>query len=331
MKGDSPRRHGEDRNHIQSLAEMDGQLPPLVVQRSSMRVIDGMHRLRAAQLCGKKEIEVRFFDGDEASAFVLAVKANITHGLPLCLADRKAAAAKIVGFYPRWSDRMIASLTGLSATTVAAVRKCPSDESGQLDVRVGRDGKQRPVNAAQRRNLAKELIEKSPGASLREIARQARLSPETVRRIRTDLAQTQDPAKGSWSELNGGQKGEAFRPSSASSSEAGPKKSGQAGSASSMLQALRADPSLRSSERGRALLRLLACCEVIDEHGTEILQAVPPHCIARVAEAASSCVEVWERFAMRAEEQAKFAVTLASSGRTISPEACGSQWVVMAQ
>jgi hypothetical protein len=61
-----------------------------------MRVIDGMHRLRAAQLRGDHGVEVKFFDGDADEAFIAAVRANITHGLPLTLADRKAAAQRIL-------------------------------------------------------------------------------------------------------------------------------------------------------------------------------------------------------------------------------------------
>jgi hypothetical protein len=57
-----------------------------------MRVIDGMYRLLAARMRGDSEIEARFFEGDDASSYVLAVKSNVEHGLPLSLADRKVAA-----------------------------------------------------------------------------------------------------------------------------------------------------------------------------------------------------------------------------------------------
>ncbi|MFC7729983.1 hypothetical protein [Actinomadura keratinilytica] len=69
-------------------------LPPILVHRRTMRVVDGMHRLRAARLQGRCEIGVRFVDGPDADVFVAAVRANIGHGLPLSLADREAAAAR---------------------------------------------------------------------------------------------------------------------------------------------------------------------------------------------------------------------------------------------
>src|SRR4051794_21642932 len=83
----TPRLSGENPDHVRTLAETDGTLPPIIVHRPTMRVIDGMHRLRAAQWCDRDEIEVRFFDGSETEAFVLAVQSNIVHGLPLSVAD----------------------------------------------------------------------------------------------------------------------------------------------------------------------------------------------------------------------------------------------------
>ncbi len=82
-----------------------------------MRVIDGTHRLRAAILNGHEEIGVLFFDGTDDDAFVAAVRANVVHGLPLALADREAAATRIIKSHPQWSDRAIAEAAGLAAQT----------------------------------------------------------------------------------------------------------------------------------------------------------------------------------------------------------------------
>lgn len=194
IAADSPRRSGESLEHVRRLAESEDGLPPILVHRSTMRIVDGMHRFRAAQLRGQQEIEVRFFDGDEASAFVLAVQANVMHGLPLSLADRKAAAVRVMTLYPHWSDRMVALATGLAAKTVAALRKRPDEDARQLDVRVGRDGRARPINGAQRRQIAASLMAQNPEASLREIARQAGISPETVRDVRARQSRGQPAA-----------------------------------------------------------------------------------------------------------------------------------------
>ncbi len=61
LPADSPRLAGEDTDHIHTLAESVGDLPPIIVHRSTMRVIDGMHRLRAASMRGSVYISVRFY------------------------------------------------------------------------------------------------------------------------------------------------------------------------------------------------------------------------------------------------------------------------------
>ncbi|MFD0884088.1 VWA domain-containing protein [Streptosporangium algeriense] len=111
---DSPRLDGVNIEHAQGLADSTAELPPILVHRPTMRVIDGMHRLCAAILRGRRTIAVRFFSGSEKDAFVLAVHANVAHGLPLSLADRTASAERVMGSHPEWSDRATATVTGLS-------------------------------------------------------------------------------------------------------------------------------------------------------------------------------------------------------------------------
>ncbi|MCX4745120.1 ParB N-terminal domain-containing protein [Kitasatospora sp. NBC_01287] len=142
---DSPRLSGQDEDHVLLLAQCTTPLPPILVQRGSRRVVDGMHRWRAAQLRGDTEIEVVYLDGSDDEAFVRAVEANTRHGLPLSLGDRKAAAARILTTRPEWSDRAIAAMAGLSPKTVATVRRRATEEIPQLPARVGRDGKVRPL------------------------------------------------------------------------------------------------------------------------------------------------------------------------------------------
>src|SRR6185437_14101732 len=162
LPGESPRLEGEDKAHIAWLAETESKLPPILVDRRTMRVIDGMHRLLAASLRGCDKIEVEFFDGPPTEAFLRAVQANVTHGLPLSQADRRAAAARIVTSHPHLSDRSIGETTGLSAKTVATIRRCSTDDMPQLDVRVGKDGKARPLDGTAGRVRAAKLLSKHP-------------------------------------------------------------------------------------------------------------------------------------------------------------------------
>ncbi len=132
---------------------MRTEFPPIIVHRATMRVIDGVHRLRVAKLRGQEKIAVRFFEGDAANAFVLAVQSNVTHGLPLSLADRKRAAVRISLSHPEWSNRKIASVTGLSGGTVAEIRSRRSGETPSTSIRIGPDGRVRPVDHASGRLL----------------------------------------------------------------------------------------------------------------------------------------------------------------------------------
>jgi hypothetical protein len=147
----SPRSAGADSGHIRLLAELSGTLPPITVHRPTMRVIDGMHRVRAAMLNGRSEIEARLLDCDENVAFVLAVKANVTHGLPLSQADRAAAAERIILDNPQWSDRAVAAAAGLSDKTVSRIRASSSAERPQSE-QPARPG--RPAPPAGRRHPA---------------------------------------------------------------------------------------------------------------------------------------------------------------------------------
>ena len=107
LSGDSPRLAGADRAHVRRLAETSGELPPIIVHRPTMRIIDGTHRVYAALLQGKEEIEAEFFDGSADEAFVQAVEHNIAHGLPLTMPERKLAAARIIASCPDLSDRVM--------------------------------------------------------------------------------------------------------------------------------------------------------------------------------------------------------------------------------
>ncbi|MFI9510294.1 ParB/RepB/Spo0J family partition protein [Nocardia sp. NPDC052566] len=146
--GGALRVRAEDSTHIRVLAKTETELPPILVHRETMRLIDGAHRLQAAKSKGAMTIRARFFDGTEEEAFVLAVRANITHGLPLSIIDRKAASLRIMRMYPQWSDRKVAEVTGLDHKTVGAVRRQSSGEVPQTRHRIGRDGRIRRVRGA---------------------------------------------------------------------------------------------------------------------------------------------------------------------------------------
>ncbi|MFJ8940376.1 ParB/RepB/Spo0J family partition protein [Streptomyces sp. NPDC102365] len=128
------------------LAATPNRLPPITVHRPMMRVIDGYHRSRAARLRGASRIAARFVDGDERAAFVLSVRLDVTHGLPVALADRKRAAERIIVSHPQWSDRRVASVNGIAPGTAGDIRK--RVVRGPEGRRLGRDGRMRPVDGS---------------------------------------------------------------------------------------------------------------------------------------------------------------------------------------
>jgi DNA-binding CsgD family transcriptional regulator len=138
------RNGGIDEEYVRLLAGVGVPLPPISVHFDTMRVIDGVHRLAAARLNGFTEIEVRYFHGSLTEAFRIGVMANVAHGIPLSLRDRRAAAARMIETNPQRSDRAIAKSAGISAPTVAAIRGRAGIEAGNSrsqNLRFGADGR----------------------------------------------------------------------------------------------------------------------------------------------------------------------------------------------
>ncbi|MFJ9562057.1 transcriptional regulator [Streptomyces fuscichromogenes] len=245
-------------------------------------------------LKGQETIEVEFFDGSTEDAFLRGVTANVTHGLPLSHADRKAAAARIVTSHPHMSDRAIARASGLGAKTVAAIRRTSGSAVTCVNARVGSDGKVRPLNSVEGRLKAAEVLAERPEASLREVARIAGISPATVSDVRKRIALGELPV--------------AVRPGADDShtdmatpaheiggrGSRSPRRLEQVDPAPVLRKLLR-DPSLRHNEEGRNLLRLLQQNAIA--MSPELTVAVPPHCRELVVKLARQYAETWYEFA----------------------------------
>lgn len=294
VTADSPRLAGENMEHARMLAQSEAELPPIIVHRASMKVIDGMHRLHAAIFRGGDEIDVKFFDGSEIDAFILAVESNVQHGLPLSLSDRTAAAGRIVMSHPEWSDRAIAGVAGLAAKTVAAIRRrSATGEDPQLHMRVGRDGKARPLNSAEGRRLASELIVEKPDASLREIAKAAGVSPGTVRDVRQRLQRNEDPVppRQRRVEASAVQRKQAAVIAGADG----------APGRDAAIRALMRDPQLRMSPEGRLLLRLFGAHVADTRSRQQLVKWIPSRWQHAVVAVAYSCSRDWYQFARQLE------------------------------
>ncbi|GAB3433156.1 hypothetical protein [Flindersiella endophytica] len=303
--GHSPRLSGEDPKHSLLLAESDDELPPITVHRPTMRVIDGMHRVRAALLNGKSVIQARLLDCDEEVAFVLAVTANITHGLPLSQADRRAAAARFIAVHPNWSDRAVAASTGLSDKTVARIRDSLIPETSQSNTRLGRDGRRRPINSELQRRHAAALISEKPDAGLREISRATGLSVATVRDVRQRVERHEDPVPPRYRPVAKADPPPVSRLPRRTGGQ--PPRFGGHDSPQKLLEKLRNDPALRFNDAGRRTLRWLHQhavqldgCDGWEDVGLNL----PEHCAPVVADLARTCADVWMKLAEQLEQQA---------------------------
>jgi hypothetical protein len=237
-----------------------------------------------------------------------AAEASGAAGPPLSLAERESAAECILVSHPHWSDRAVAAVTGLAAGTVAVIRRRWSDGTPQPPVRIGRDGRIRPLNAAAGRRLAGDFIAGHPDASLREIARAAGISVGTARDVRARISRGDDP-------VPAGRRG-APEPAGTDPAAGVPRtrRSGAGDSGADghrlagvrseslrdptvILDDLRRDPSLRFTDRGRRFLQWLDT-RAAGPVGTEAhLEQLPAHCVYAVAELARSCSQRWAEFA----------------------------------
>ncbi|MFJ7592396.1 ParB N-terminal domain-containing protein [Streptomyces sp. NPDC097617] len=283
LAADSPRSVQVDESHAQALAHSGRTLPPLLVHRPTMRIIDGTHRLRAAVLRGQDTVAVTYFDGSAEDAFVLSVEANISHGLPLTQAERTTAALRILRSHPDWSDRGIARRTGLAARTVGTLRR--REPPGPAPpARVGQDGRVRPADPVRGREAAARLLAGRPTASLRQIAREAGIAPSTVRDVRRRIGEGADPVPA------------AQRRSAETSAPAPPPvpPRGRGQPLPALVTGLCKDPLLRLSEAGRLLLRMLDLQVSGLRQWERIVAAIPPYRVETAAAAAAQCARDWQ-------------------------------------
>jgi hypothetical protein len=278
------RLNGVDNSHVALLAEI-ADPPPIVVHRPSMVVIDGVHRVLATLARGGSQIGVTFFDGSVEDAFLLAVQLNRAHGLPLSRKDRRNAVVRMLLAHPEWSDRRLAAVAGVSPKTVASVRRAGESEDSvrgagtNSGVRIGRDGRTRPTDAAGGRLRAYALLNEDPQAPTRKIAASAGVSPSTVSDIRRRMREGSDPVAP--------RRGAGPGPAIPTADE----------EPASLLERLGLDPSLRSTLNGRTLLRVLRAQAGVLVRMDEMARAVPAHRTGHVALLGRLYADAWSQFA----------------------------------
>jgi hypothetical protein len=299
------RMAGTDADHVRLLADAAGsvRLPAILVQKSGMRIIDGMHRVEVAKLRGEFAIRARIVDCSDEKALVLAVKSNTLHGLPLTRADRISSAKRILGTHPDWSDRKVAGIAGLSGKSIASLRNI-SVGGAQFDgKRLGRDGKRRPVVAAEGRLRAAEYVRAHPEASVRQIARETDVSLGTAHDVREKIRRGVDLRVAEPSP-RGAQAGPASSPTSSPGSPpvADIRARAAAGTVrrlawSAVADKLTGDPALRYTDGGRAFLRWMTQHAMRPDEWREFVDAIPERWLEEVHQTAVAMSEEWGQFA----------------------------------
>jgi len=217
--GYSPRREGLDEEHVGALVEVVDELPPVLVEERAKTVVDGAHRLEAHRRAGRSHIGVVFFSGSEAEAMAVAVQANVRHGKPLSQLERQAAAVELMRRSPERSDRWVADVCGLSATTIGRLRR---DAPGPVET--VRPAQARPPSpaGAPGEDGPEHKSTASTEKSLRRAAKAAGVALSTAHRLaRNSLGATRS------SEVSA-----PVRPPGRTTDEGGPGTTGSTGAAS---------------------------------------------------------------------------------------------------
>jgi hypothetical protein len=266
-----------------------------------MRVIDGIHRVRAAIRQGDKAIAAKIYQGTDDDAFLLAVRLNIAHGMPLTRAERTAAAARIIQSHPQWSDRMIAATAGLSHRTVAKARARSTGQSTHSTTRLGKDGRLRPINPAAGRLRVTALLAEDPTLPISAIAQQAAVSPSTVHAVRQRLRAGQHPTPDPHQVTN--------HRLDRSATTADPSHDAAHGVASAggvdikaVLADLKNDPSPQTTNRAQPLLRCLDRYHIEISWANKIIRMVPPDWARSVAQLAHEYARAWAHIATQLDQ-----------------------------
>jgi hypothetical protein len=304
------RHGGTNAAHVQALIDASGaaELPPILVQKDGWRVIDGLHRLEAAKLRGDDVLKARLVDCTDSEALVLAMKANSSHGLPLSKADRVLGAKRVLAAHPRWSDRAIAAITGLSGKTIASLRTQSAGAALVGDKRLGRDGKLRPVTPGEGRRRVAEYVIAHPDAPLRQIARETDVSLGTAHDVCSRLSSGTNP------ERNGHRipadrsadhpAGEvALATTAAPAADGTPlcrkTRTDPAPSWAQVAAKMASDPTIRYTEGGKKFLRWMSMHAADPHQWREFINTIPEHWFSVIAPMVDDISQEWTLFALQ--------------------------------
>jgi len=119
----NPRRQAVDPDVVDHYASIFKETiwPPILVHRGTNKLLDGWHRVEAAKRAGVYTLPVLWADCTEEELFILAVKANLQHGLRLTREERYQAIARLQR--ESWTPERIAEVLGCALGMVDRTEK----------------------------------------------------------------------------------------------------------------------------------------------------------------------------------------------------------------
>jgi hypothetical protein len=236
------------------------------------------------------------------------MKANSSHGLPLSKADRVSGAKRVLAAHPHWSDRAIATITGLSAKTIASLRNQSPGGAHLGSKRLGRDGKLRPVTPGEGRRRVAEYVIAHPDAPLRQVARETDVSLGTVHDVSARLRRGANPERNGHRTPAGGppaHPAEEAAPAitAAPAADAAPlcrKTHTEPPPTWAQIAAKMAnDPTIRYTEGGKKFLRWMSMHAADPQQWREFINAIPAHWFSVIAPMVDNISQEWTLFALQ--------------------------------
>lgn len=120
-----PRDGGVDPALVREYASVWHDLPPIRVQRSTYRLIDGAHRYNAAfeNAAGTDHVKILEEDIDDEDMILQAYDANIRHGRPLTLKERQKYVRILIDRFPNSPISELARRANVDSMTVDRIRE----------------------------------------------------------------------------------------------------------------------------------------------------------------------------------------------------------------
>jgi hypothetical protein len=175
-----------------------------------------------------------------------------------------------------------------------------------LNVRIGADGRARPLNNTEGRERAERFISAHPKAPLREIAASSGVSLGTAHDVRKRMREPEAPP-GEEPELVTAKAPRAPVDSCASQLDV-----------AALLRRLCKDPALRYNSRGVGFLRWLQGHSISSAEVSQMVDAVPSHCSTLVVRLALESARAWQKFARELERKNRASYDLADPGQNRS-------------